>query len=557
MIRVGLTNKLLANKIAWKLTFYFAIALLVFALVVGAGFRYFFRQHTEELKKAEMGQRAVKIAQALQDSRERMLLWQEEHPQHGLPNPMGMGGKMGMGMMSKKQDDNAADFYGMSYGTMLRFLNSAAADDVWVVDEVGNLQMQERTDARVRHHENRKLTYKDLPPAADEVIKAAFAGEIAYSQGFSELLAMPTMTVGAPIRDAEGKVLGVVLLHSPLSGMQQATAQGLKLLWICGGVALVLAFCFSLIFSWRFTQPLMNMKKTAEKMTEGDYSVRTGVQQDDEIGQLGAALDILGEKLEAASQESAKLEQLRRDFIANISHELRTPVTVIRGSLEALVDKVVTKPEQVADYHEQMLKESLFLQRLINDLLDLSRLQNMNFNIEKTPLNLVDVLQDVARSSQRIAQAKNIKIELLITNAAGEKFVPDLGMNRPVAEESIKATQVSLGWNAAGFLLLGDYGRLRQMLMIFLDNAIKFSPSEGVVQLAFDGKTIVITDRGIGVDPKDLPYIFERFYKTRVEKNKNGTGLGLAIAREIAERHGMQVTMLSQPQEKTQVIIKL
>lgn len=124
------------------------------------------------------------------------------------------------------------------------------------------------------------------------------------------------------------------------------------------------------------------MKKIAERLAERDYSARTNIKQNDEIGELARTLDILAERLELADAESQKLEKLRREFIANISHELRTPVTVIRGSLEALRDGVVTEKADVEEFHEQMYKESLFLQRLINDLLDLSRLQNTDFPIE-------------------------------------------------------------------------------------------------------------------------------------------------------------------------------
>ena len=236
-------------------------------------------------------------------------------------------------------------------------------------------------------------------------------------------------------------------------------------------------------------------------------------------------MDILGERLELASQESAKLDQLRKDFIANISHELRTPVTVIRGSLEAICDKVVDTPEQIEEYHRQMLSESIFLQRLINDLLDLSRLQNHNFQIEKTQLNLCDVVQDVVRSSQHIGKRKAINVE-------------------------IKSDVDIYPFN-------GDYGRLRQMLMIFLDNAIKFSPLGSTVEVLLTGNVLKVVDHGCGIPAKDLPHVFERFYKTRVETNKSGTGLGLAIAKEIAERHDIKVSMTSEPDVATVVIMTL
>lgn len=504
------------NKIALKLTLYFAAALLIFALVIGSSFRLLFWQHTEALKRAELEHRAVKIAQAMVDTREQVLAWQEkmaqrqneEHAKEGKMQEQRPGGPP------------AGQFGGWGYASMLRFLSSSAADDVWIVDLEKNLEVSDHKGGP-----SRIITYKDLPPDADKVVKEAFRGETVFGQGFSQLLQVPTLTVATPIQDRNGQIVGVVLLHSPLSGMEEAAGQGMKILLVSVGIALLLAFIFSLLFSLKFTKPLSMMKRTAEEMAEGNYAVRSGVQQNDEIGELGKALDILGERLEIASQESAKLDQLRKDFIANISHELRTPVTVIRGSLEAICDKVVDTPEKIEEYHRQMLSESIFLQRLINDLLDLSRLQNNNFQIEKTPLNLCDVVHDVVRSSQHIGKKKAVTVDV--------------------------KTDVKL------YPFNGDYGRLRQMLMIFLDNAIKFSPLGGTVEVSLTGNVLKVVDHGCGIPAKDLPHVFERFYKTRIETNKSGTGLGLAIAKEIGERHDIKVSMISEPNVTTVVVMVL
>lgn len=500
------------NRIALKLTFYFAAALLIFALVVGSSFRFLFWQHTEALKKAELEQRAIKIAEAMVDTREQVVAWREKMA----PKQAEESEKEG----KRPEQRPAGQFGGWGYASMLRFLSSSAADDVWIVDRERNLEVSDHKGGPARI-----IMYKDLPPDADKVINEAFGGRTVFGQGFSQLLQVPTLTVATPIQDKSGEIVGVVLLHSPLSGMEEAAGQGMKLLFISVGLALLLASFFSLLFSLKFTKPLNTMKKTAEEMAEGDYAVRSGVRQNDEIGELGKAIDILGERLEAASQESAKLDQLRKDFIANISHELRTPVTVIRGSLEALCDKVVDTPEQIEEYHKQMLSESIFLQRLINDLLDLSRLQNHNFQIEKNPLNLCDVVQDTVRSSQHIGQKKAVSVEV--------------------------TTDINV------YPLNADYGRLRQMLMIFLDNAIKFSPLGGKVEVLLQGNVLKVIDHGCGIPVKDLPHVFERFYKTRIETNKSGTGLGLAIAKEIAERHDIKVSMTSEPNVETTVMMVL
>lgn len=266
------------------------------------------------------------------------------------------------------------------------------------------------------------------------------------------------------------------------------------------------------------------MKSSAVQLARGDYSAKTGVQKKDEIGELASAIDLLSVQLGIASRETEQLFKLRRDFVANISHELRTPVTVIRGSLEALCDEVVTDPLQIKNYYHQMLNESLFLQRLVNDLLDLSRLQNTDFKIEMQELNLCDVISDVVRSAQHIARSKNIQIQ------------------------QEQDTQMCL--------VLGDYGRLRQMFLIILDNAVKFSSPNGVVTISLKNKALSIRDKGIGIAPEDLPYIFDRFYKVKSSENKNGTGLGLAIAKQIADRHTIHVVVNSIPDEGTEFLFQ-
>lgn len=506
----------MTNRIGRKLFLLFAVVLLIFAFFMGLGFQYLFRHHTTAVKEQEMEQRAVKLAQTLSESRQRLLDRQEKTK----------------GMTREEREkwwreyrranngrSNLRGSRGIDYYSLLRFLGSSAVEDVWIIDDEHNLSMSPRQGQRPL------FVYKDLPPAAEEIVRKVMKGEIAQSENFSKLLEVPTLTVGAPIRSKEGTVLGAVLVHAPLSGMESAARQGMRIQLYSMLGALVLAALAAMFFAWRFTKPLKKMQETAEVMTEGDYNVRCGIRQADEIGDLGMALDSLGDRLLEASKESEQLDRLRRDFIANISHELRTPVTVIRGSLEALNDGIITDKAQVEEYYRQMLGESIYLQRLINDLLDLSRLQNVNFRIEQAELNFCDVIRDVARSSSRLAQEKNITID---------------------TETDTEVYSVQ-----------GDYGRLRQMLLVFLDNAVKFSPEDSTVELRLEGNRLTISDHGPGVAAEDLPHIFDRFYKVRSEQNKSGTGLGLAIAKEIALRHGIAVHMESTEGQGATVVVDL
>jgi signal transduction histidine kinase len=324
------------SRIARKLTLYFAASLLLFTAVIGTIFITLFRAQTIKQSKTELETRAVSIAGALSD-------YMSQSPGSGREM---MGSGRG------------------GYGAYLRFIDDIAMSDIWIVDENLNLI----TTPQMLHQ---SYNYADLPADADQVINEVFSGETTFSEGFSGLLDIPTLTVGTPIR-VGGQVVGAVLLHSPVGGINDATMQGVRTLTVSALAALVLSVLLSFFLAYTFTKPLNKMKNSALLLAEGDYDVRTGVRSEDEIGELAGTIDILSERLLSAKQESDRLDKLRRDFVANISHELKTPVTVIRGSLEALRDEVVTDPVQMKSYYRQMLRESLYLQRLINDLLDLS-----------------------------------------------------------------------------------------------------------------------------------------------------------------------------------------
>jgi len=471
------------SKISRKLTLYFAAALFLFTVVIGVIFITLFRAQTIKEHKNDLETRAVSIASALSDY-------------------MGSSAGIGKGMMGN----------GMGgYGAYLRFIDDIAMSDVWIVDENLNLITNSQMSGQ-------NYNYADLPSDADKVVKEVFTGRTTFSEGFSSLLDIPTLTVGTPI-EVGGQIIGAVLLHSPVKGISDATAQGVKILAVSILAALGLSVILSAFFAYTFTKPLNKMKSSTLLLAEGDYTAKTGIQQKDEIGELAGAIDILSERLLIAKRESDQLEKLRRDFVANISHELRTPVTVIRGSLEALCDGVVTEPEQVKSYHSQMLRESLYLQRLISDLLDLSKLQNADFKIDKRELNLCDILSDAVRSAGHLAREKNIEIR--------QEFDTD------------------------SLTVVGDYGRLRQMFLIVLDNAVKFSPAGSEIGVSLNSRIVSISDRGNGITEADLPHIFDRFYKVVSEENKSGSGLGLAIAKQVADRHHIGVSVTSKLNEGT------
>ena len=228
--------------------------------------------------------------------------------------------------------------------------------------------------------------------------------------------------------------------------------------------------------------------------------------------------------------ERERLDQLRREFVANVSHEFRTPLTVIRGSLEAMVDGTVVKSDEIKRYHQRMLTETRGLERLVGDLLELSRLQSGKISMNVERIHIPSLLTDVVKSLQTIADKKGIKLE-----SHSEQDLPPFS---------------------------GDYDRLRQLLVIFIDNAIKYSPNDTQVSIHISVPTsktlsISIRDQGYGIDPDQLEQIWDRFYKIDRSRKGNGTGLGLAIAKHLIELQDGKVSVQSEPQKGTIIEISL
>ena len=510
------------SKIAAKLAAYFALAILVFAFVMAFSFGHFFRENFIERQQRGLAYRAASVAAIMGDNLERSRIREAR----------------------EKNAGETAVRTAVNPGTLLRsrrliaYVNIITADDVWVANKNGDIEMRthikegddmkevpHNVRGRVEHHNGPQgrdippvfegtTTVNSLPQTYRDMFRKGFKGESAVREEFDKRINEMMVLATAPIYDKNGGVEGVLMLRVPVFGLRHAFYEALEVFGACLVLALVLALAAAWFLSMKFTKPLNTMKDTAEKLAAGDYTARCYIQQNDEIGELAATLDSMAGRLEEADRETKKTEKIRKEFIANISHELRTPVTVVRGSLEALRDKVVTEPVDVERYYDTMYDETLFLQRLINDLLDLSRLQNVDFPIEKEPLNFCEVVQGAVRSARHLAREKNITIHC--------------ETDTPI------------------YKMTGDFGRLNQMLMIFLDNAVKFSPENSSVEVKLANRRLTIADHGPGIKSEDLLHVFDRFYKTRGENNKTGSGLGLAIAREIAERHVIALSMQSE-----------
>ena len=226
-----------------------------------------------------------------------------------------------------------------------------------------------------------------------------------------------------------------------------------------------------------------------------------------------------------------RLEQMRKDFVANVSHELRTPITSIKGFAETLLDGAMNDREVLQEFLTIILNESDRLQVLIQDLLDLSKMENKGFTLNLSRVNIKELLENSLRVLQSKAIERDIQLDLIVSDTITE--------------------------------IDGDSDRLKQVFINVISNSLSYSPNGAKVIVKTtdfeDFVQIEISDTGIGIDKSELPRIFERFYRVDKARTRNsgGTGLGLAIVKHIIEAHEGTVQINSQVGEGTTVTIQL
>jgi signal transduction histidine kinase len=366
------------------------------------------------------------------------------------------------------------------------------------------------------------------PPADTMVVRRTAADEVSV-EGVN-LGVLPPDTPGrvprwgvignnvwASIPTDEGGSL-IVLYPSPSRGSLgriSATLGFLQSVWwqfmLAGAIAAVIALIMARWLARGMTQPLRDMAEAARRMQTGDYSTRIHTTTRDEVGQLAAAFNRM-------SQELDNLEASRRDLVANVSHELKTPITAIRAHLENLLDGVEEpNPETV----QIMLTQSERLGRLVEQLLDLSKLESGEVPLRREPVSLAPL---VARVMSEIEVARSDR-DVDVQSALPEDL--------PAIE--------------------ADAERVHQVIFNLVDNAVRFTPGGGEVRIEahrHNGAVEVsVADTGVGIPAESLPRLFERFYRVDHARAREdgGTGIGLAIARSVVEAHGGSIRAESEP----------
>jgi signal transduction histidine kinase len=306
---------------------------------------------------------------------------------------------------------------------------------------------------------------------------------------------------------------GYIILSAESSAMADIWKQSAAVFLSVALIVVAFAFVVTLITAKRQVAPINEMARATHRFAKGDFSVRVeDVGRDDEVGELAAAFNAMADSLELS-------ENMRREFIANVSHELKTPMTTITGFADGILDGTIP-PEKEREYLSIISSETKRLSRLVRSMLNMSQLQSMD------PTALVKGSFDICEVMRRSV----LSLEKKITDKG-------LDIDAELPEEPIKTR--------------GDQDSITQVAYNLIDNAIKFSDSGTTIRLSIwkqNGRAFVsVENHGQTIPPEELPLIFGRFHKTDKSRSmdKDGVGLGLYIVKTILDRHNENIYVTS------------
>ncbi len=365
-------------------------------------------------------------------------------------------------------------------------------------------------------------------PSQDRILIVDPQGRVLVDTGgelVGDTMEREVESLGVPV-EVGGRRVGTLLLTSEdLSGHSELEQRFLDavnraVLWAAVLVA-VAALVAAALLSRQLVGPLRKLTAASEAMAAGDLSQRDEVRTRDEIGELARAFNGMAQDLEAA-------EGQRQQMTADIAHELRNPLSVIRGNLEAMLDGVY--PVDV-EHLGPIYEETILLQRLVQDLRLLSLADAGQLQLVQTGVDISALLGAIADSVQAVAEDQGIRLRLI------------------APEEPL--------------VVVGDTDRLRQVIGNLVSNALRYTPAGGSVTLRSWERgrqvRVAVSDTGPGIASKDLPHVFDRFYRADAARDRasGGSGLGLAIARALVEAHGGQIQVESTVGEGTTFTIIL
>lgn len=354
-------------------------------------------------------------------------------------------------------------------------------------------------------------------------IKQAVEGKIVETDGYlGGIFDKPVLSVGYPVI-VKGEIIGAIFMNSPLTELEKLSYGAYKIIFLITFAVGVLGFIFIYILSKRVTKPLREINNAAKVIANGDFEKRISVKGYDEIAQIANSLNDMAESLN-------EQEKRRREFISNISHDLRSPLTSMKGFVQALIDGTIP-PEKQEHYLRIVLDESERLAALANNMVNINSIDNKETNLNLSEFDINELIKKLIFNFENRIISKKINLRVTFQ----DKIV------------FVKA----------------DYEKIQRVIYNLLDNAVKFTDVCGEIFIETEKKDkkvfVHIRDNGRGLSEEDRKRVFDRFYKADVSrgKDKMGNGIGLSIVKEFILAHKEIITVNSELNKGCEFVFSL
>lgn len=390
-------------------------------------------------------------------------------------------------------------------------LDTYLSAQIWVVDTSGDILVNSKKKTDLLNIEN--IEGFDISEFGNQYYKiGTFYGKFSEEQ----------MSVFAPI-SINYKVRGYVFIHKPMQKLYTYSNGVLNISYLTLIVLFLCALLFLGLLLFTIILPIKKVFKAANAYMNGNFEPSINVHTDDEIGYLAASLTYMANELNT-------LEEDQRKFVSNVSHDFRSPLTSIKGYVEAMLDGTIPVENQ-EKYLNIILFETERLNKLTKSLLELNKYGKRGMMLDITTFDINNTIKMTVRTFEGICMEKHISFELILTGQT--------------------------------LFVRADMSKIQQVIYNLIDNAIKFSHSDSTITIETTIKNkkifVSVKDTGIGIPKDSISKIWERFYKSDLSrgKDKKGTGLGLAIVREIIQAHKENINVISTEGVGTEFIFSL
>ena len=411
---------------------------------------------------------------------------------------------------------NKYSFSLQDFQKQMQSLGEYLSAQIWIMDNQGNILFDSTDESVGKNAAN--ANYKTL-----KGFNTSDFGNRYYMTGnFYGSFSEKNLTVFSPIT-SNYRIHSYVMIHKTVSSITQNANGFMNIVFYTIEFVFLTALFLLLLFAHGFYRPLHRLTIVSESYAKGNFEPRTQIHRNDELGYLANTMDYMANELDT-------LEEDQRKFISNVSHDFRSPLTSIKGYLEAIIDGTIP-PEMQEKYLKIVLFETERLHKLTQSLLTLNDIDDKGNMLDLTSFDINAVIKDTAASFEGTCTKKRISISLILASRT--------------------------------LYVCADMGKIQQVLYNLIDNAIKFSNNDSTITVETTekhGKVFVsVKDTGCGIPKASITKIWERFYKLDASRGKDrkGTGLGLSIVKEIITAHNQNINVISTEGVGTEFIFTL